>query len=152
MYETDYEDYGFQIAEAKPTHNLVNIRKLQYNSIEFKGIVGKIMNRDPNNDSYIVTKEFYSVYFVSKLNLLNQIVIYTDVIEEQYYGGQQRQVLHTLQITPNTAPIIDSPHYVTVNKSVVNSINIRIYDRAGEPIKFLDLFSNVLVKLHFRKK
>jgi hypothetical protein len=79
-------------------------------------------------------------------------VIYTDIIAEQYYGGKLLQVLHTLNLSKNTAPIIDTPHYVAVNKSTLTSINIRICDRTGVPIKFLDLFSNVLVKLHFRKK
>ena len=152
LIESEYTNYIYNIVEAKPEISMLNIRKLQYNSLEFKGIVGMIMNQDPKNDSYKIEKMYDSVYFVPQLNLVNQFVIYTDIIEQQYYGGQQQLVLHTLNLSKNAPPIIDSPHYVNVNKAVVTSINIRICDRTGQPIKFSDLFSNVLVKLHFRKK
>jgi hypothetical protein len=148
--ETDYTNYLYSIFEAD--NALLNIRKLQLTKIEFNGLLGKIMNQDPNNSSYIVDKIYETVHLAAKLNLVNQFVIYTDIIQEQYYGGQQQQVLHTMNISNTVPPIIDSPHYVAVNKSVLTSINMRICDRTGEPIKFSDLFSNVLVKLHFRKK
>jgi hypothetical protein len=82
---------------------------------------------------------------------VNQLLIYTDIIEEQWYGGQKLQILHTFNFSNQSSAIVDTPHYVNVNKSCLNSINIRIYDREGEPVKFRDIYSNVIVKLHFRE-
>ena len=91
-------------------------------------------------------------YLISNYDLrhVTQFLIYSDIIEEQYYGGNKLQVLHTFTFSNQVSAIVDSPHYVTVNKSNINSINIRICDRTGEPVKFRDRNSNIIVKLHFR--
>jgi hypothetical protein len=151
IYESDYYNTLYPIVEANTDTNMLLFRKLRQITVEFRGIIANVMNKDPANHSYLIEKPFQKVPFVSELNLINQFVIYTDIIEEQYYGGQQRQVIHTLNLTKNVPAIIDSPHYVRVNKSTITSINIRICDRTGEPIKFSELFSNVLIKLHFRQ-
>lgn len=152
IHESDYDNELYSVVEAKADISMLNIRKLKFDKIEFRGIIACIMNQDPAKRSYVVDKPFDTIHFVPELNLVNQFVIYTDMIEEQYYGGRQLQVLHTLNLSRNAPLTIDSPHYVRVNKSSITSINIRICDRTGEPIKFSDQFSNVLVKLHFRKK
>jgi hypothetical protein len=150
--QSDFTNSLYGIVEAKTDSNMLNIRKQHFKKIEFRGIIGSIINQDPLKPSYTVTTLFDTLHFVKELNLVNQMMIYSDIIEPQYYGGSQLQVLHTLTLSKDTPPTIDSPHYVRVNKSSITSINIRICDRTGEPIKFSDQFSNVLVKLHFRKK
>ena len=83
-------------------------------------------------------------------------MILTDIIEDQYYGDVRSPVLYTINLKSSnyidTVTTYENPHYIPVNKSVINSINISIYDLSGEPLKFSDLFSIVIIKLHFRKR
>jgi hypothetical protein len=73
--------------------------------------------------------------------LVNSLLIYTDIIDEQYYGGQKLQVLHTHRLDEDKGHVmLESPHYLNVNKSCISSINIRIHDREGNPVKFTDKF------------
>jgi hypothetical protein len=118
--------------------------------IVLSGLISQIIAKQ---DSLSFEKNTQYELHVPKINhIINQFVIYTDIIEPQYYGGKLLQVLHTASLNNSSTAIVDTPHYLNVNQTCINSINIRIYDRTGEPIKFSDEFANVIVKLHFRKK
>jgi hypothetical protein len=85
--------------------------------------------------------------------LVHSLLVYTDIIEEQFYGGQKLQVLHTHRLVEDKGHVmLESPHYLNVNKSCISSINIRIHDREGNPVKFTDKFQHVEVKLHFKPR
>jgi hypothetical protein len=119
----------------------------------FSGLCAKLITLDNEVEQDEISIEDEEIFnFPNKLHIINQFMVYTDIIEEQYYGGSKVPLLHTLNLNQNLQAILDTPHYLKVNKSVINSINIRITDRTGEPIKFSDKLSNVLVKLHFRQK
>jgi hypothetical protein len=132
------------------------VQQSPYVTLNFTGLSAKIMtieDTQPKDTVEFQINDIPSLFsFPSVLHVINQFMIYTDIIEEQYYGGSKLPLLHTLQLNQNLQAVMDTPHYLTVNKSVINSINIRITDREGVPIKFSDKLSNVIIKLHFRKK
>ena len=92
----------------------------------------------------------------SKINIINYILLYTDIIEDQYYGQQMSQILRVIPLNSNSNKTIETffenPHYARVRETLINSINIEIRDLFGDPIQFSDFFSYVIVKLHFRKQ
>jgi hypothetical protein len=103
----------------------------------------------------IVSKNFSST-FDNKVSVINQACIYCDVIEEQRIGDTFAPVLQVLNLRSNpdadSITFYDNPAYLNVNKSIINSINIRICDLSGNPIQFENLFTFCILKLHFRKR
>jgi hypothetical protein len=91
----------------------------------------------------------------STLNTVNHAMILTDIIEDQFYGDTKSPVLYTLNLKSSSqaemVTVFDNPHYLPVNKSFISSINIQLFDLTGTPIKFTDLFSIIILTLHFRK-
>ena len=91
-----------------------------------------------------------------KINIINYILIYTDIIEQQFYGNKKTQILKSLPLKNTTNNIaettFDNQHYVTVKNTRINTINIELRDIFGQQIKFDDFFSFVIVNLHFRPK
>lgn len=115
--------------------------------LRFEGLINNLLNI-----SHIESGNQIVTYFPDTFNMIRYGLVYIDIIDDQYYGDTTAPILNTVIINPEnqTKSFID-PHYVPVNKSMLNSINIRILDTFGEPIKFQDIFSFVIVKLHFRR-
>jgi hypothetical protein len=82
-------------------------------------------------------------------------MILTDLIEDQYFGDAMSPVLYTLNMKSSSnaesVTVLENPHYLPVKKTFISSINIQLFDLTGSPIKFTDLFSLVILKIHFRK-
>ena len=94
-----------------------------------------------------------STYLPDKLNIINYIIAYTDIIDFQHFGNKKTQMLRFIPITYHNNDIItnfDNHHYVKVKNSFINSINIKLRDIWGNPIHFSDFFSYVIVNLHLR--
>ena len=85
----------------------------------------------------------------------NYALIYSDIIEEQFFGDSKINVLKMIPLkSTNDSEVItffDNLHYVPLCKNNFTSINIQIRDVYGELIQFDDLFTYVVIKLHFRK-
>ncbi len=107
-----------------------------------------------NTIEHISTNSIFKVE--QKINIINYILLYTDIIEDQYYGQQMSQILRVIPLNTNSNKTIETffenPHYARVRETLINSINIEIRDLFGDPIQFSDFFSYVIVKLHFRKQ
>ena len=91
----------------------------------------------------------------SKLQILKYILIYTDIIEPQYFGDVRSPILRSVNIKSTeaeNATYFDNPHYLDVCKTRIDTINIQICDINGNHIKFNDLFSNIHITLHFKPK
>ena len=91
-----------------------------------------------------------------KMNIINYILLYTNIIEDQYYGEQMSQILRVIPINTYSNKTIETffenPHYAKVRETLINSINIEIRDLFGDPIQFSDFFSYVIIKLPFKKQ
>jgi hypothetical protein len=87
-------------------------------------------------------------------NIIQSLFIYCDIIDYQYVGDAYVPLLRNVVVEnsfPKTAIAhYDNPHYVTINKSEINSIHVEIRDDTGEKIKFDQ--GKVIIKLHFRPK
>jgi hypothetical protein len=103
----------------------------------------------------IISKNF-SCSFNNKVSVINQACIYCDVIEEQRIGDTFAPVLQVINLRStldgDSITFYDNPAYLVVNKSIINSINIRICDLSGNPILFENLFTFCILKLNFRKR
>lgn len=85
--------------------------------------------------------------------IINNLYVYSDIIKYQYIGDTLSPLLRTINIQSNKvlsteSVIYDSPHYIPVNKSSIDTINIKIKDELGNNIKFER--GKSIVKLHFR--
>ena len=116
-----------------------------FNNFEFTGSLKE-------NKELIV---FYSENVVnSKLNNINSLYIYTDIVEYQIVGDVNAPLLQVVS-TGNEAnslieKIYDSPHYIPVMRSNIETIEIDIRSDLGEKIQFQS--GQVIIKLHFRRK
>ena len=118
----------------------------------FKGLLAK----------YLAIENFYlnskspsikiDAKYSSHINIINSLYVYTDIIQYQYVGDTLAPLLRNVAVTPKInsikSLIYDSPHYVSVNKSYIDTINIKILDEQGNLIRFKR--GKSLVKLHFR--
>jgi hypothetical protein len=105
---------------------------------------------------------YYELYddmtcdFTENLSVINHAAIYCDIIEPQLFGDVAAPVLQVINLhsstTADTVTFFDNPAYLNVNKTIINSINIRVVDLQGDPIRFENIFSFIIIKLHFRKK
>lgn len=122
--------------------------------------------KDPNfknkieliEDQIIIEGEDSLIYnfFVrqTRFNFLQELYLYTDIIEYQYIGSQMARLLRVVTVDNKKDSLIHlsylDPHYLTVNKNRLDSILLKLTDERGEPVKFSDSTSRVIYKLHFR--
>lgn len=96
-------------------------------------------------------------YFLidSTIKTINYALIYTDFIEQQYFGESKKPILKIIPIKSSSdtevVTFFDSLHYVRVSKTSINSITINIKDLFDQTIKFENNFAFIILKLHFRK-
>lgn len=90
------------------------------------------------------------------LSLVNYAAIYTNIIDEQYFGDSLVPILRCVNLSSSKQHTIsttfDNPVYVPVNKKALTTINIKIADLEGHIIRFKDVFSYVIITLHFKKR
>ncbi len=103
----------------------------------------KIFN-DPNHN-----------YFTKLvINNVPSISIYCSIIEFQNIGNQLVQLLRNMSINTDdknktySTHYFNPPHYVKVDTSLLNEINIAFFDDIGEKILFD--YGKLYVKLHFK--
>jgi hypothetical protein len=90
-----------------------------------------------------------------KIQKVDTIFIYTDIIEEQYVGDSKAQLLDTISINGEMDAMItidiSNPNYVNLAKTEISTINIVLKDNTGENIHFSNL-AKVVLKFHFKPK
>jgi hypothetical protein len=121
----------------------------------FTGIFALLCDKNLKTDTFEI-ESTNTFKFDHVINVINQACLYCDLIEDQYFGDVLAPILQVINLKSSenhdTVTFYENPMYVNVKKSVINSINIKILDLSGNPIKFEDIFSFVILKLHFRKK
>lgn len=132
-------------------HHHIEINTIFNNdSIRFEGIIEDIFGLKSfltsTNSPVKIDQKYDKGVF-----LINNIYIYSDIIKYQYIGDTLAPLLRTINIptTLSTESVIyDSPHYIPVNKSSIDTINIKITDELGNNIRFER--GKTILKLHFR--
>jgi hypothetical protein len=82
------------------------------------------------------------------------MLVYTNIIEPQYYAEKSSSILRTVNIKAQKSENViffDNPHYLNLNQTRINTINIELKDTQGDYIQFNDKFSNIFISLHFRR-
>ncbi len=91
-----------------------------------------------------------------RFNIIAEIYVYTNIIDYQYVGQTSAQLLGVVSVNNefnNTChTIYVSPHYLPVLDNKIESIRIFMRDGLGNKIKFNSSHSNVIYKLHFRRR
>lgn len=149
-----------KLPELELTHNDENrvVVKLNHeNEDEFSFLYilrGKLANYffGAEIGSFIINNFYYVDNFMSTINYA---ILYTDIIENQYFGDTKSPILKIIPIKTQTdnevVTFFDNLHYVPVKNNYISSINIEIKDIHGNNIKFENNFSFVVIKLHIRK-
>ena len=90
----------------------------------------------------------------NNINIVNIMYIYSDIIEEQFVGDVKARLLRNVvtqkKFNEHVCINFNKPHYININATTINSINIKITDTKGELINFSELFNSVLIKLHIK--
>ena len=122
-------------------------------SIKLNGLISKIITNS-NKEEYICRNK--EIFLMPEfIQTVKSILVYTDIIEDQYFGDVRSQILRILNIKSSESVDtlhIANPHYLKVKSSRISSINIEICDISGNQIKYTDNFSNLNITLHFRQK
>ena len=78
---------------------------------------------------------------------------YSDIVEFQYVGDTRAQLLRIVPVTGRTGQVVyhhfDSPIYVKVSRTVIQSIETEIRQDTGSLVQFS--YGKVVLVLHFRK-
>ena len=87
-------------------------------------------------------------------NTGNQMLyVYTDIIRGQYYGDIVAPILQTVTVRRDHGTFIskhfERPHYIPLNKSNFDTIDINIRDEVGDLVAFEH--GKVNITLHFRR-
>lgn len=87
----------------------------------------------------------------------NLLYIYSDIVEHQFVGESEFQLLRTLTVEflknqKLKTHIFQKPYYLKCSSLKIESITITIKDDQGKLIKFADGYNKVIVSLHFRPK
>jgi hypothetical protein len=138
----------FKLHSANRVEIAINLGK-----IKIEGLLANLLNNSIISELNLEKNE--SFYLPSRIQLTKFIVVYTDIIEPQFYGNVRSPILRTVNIksqNDENSTFFDNPHYLNVNKTRIDTINIQICDLSGKHIQFRDFFSNIQITLHFRKK
>jgi hypothetical protein len=135
-----------------PTFKYVGANRIELDSslanIKINGLLADFLNNSKINIFTLDSKE--SFYLPSKIQPTKFIVIYTDI-----YGNIKSPILNTVNIrseNDENTVFFDNPHYLNLNRTRIETINIQICDFTGELIQFRDNFSSIHMTLHFKKK
>lgn len=114
------------------------------------GFVNKILKSTADQ------KEFFSNFSIKdNFNTVNALYVYSDIVEYQVVGDTYAPLLQVVasNVDYNSSyadKIYDSPHYVSVSRNNIDTIEINILNDLGDPISFTK--GRTVVKLHFRRK
>ena len=120
--------------------------------LELKGNINQILD---TNDDVTYFADINSTIKEPIVNFIHEFFIYTDIIETQIIGNNNLKILQIISRDKKDLIrkeiVFNNPHYVNVNKTFINSINIQIHDKNSN---LIDFYSNnkIIIKLHFRVK
>ena len=133
--------------------NQIIIHSQNSEIFDFVGFIKNVIFQG-NEAKTIRKSQFFSL--PNYINIINYIIVNTDIIEEQYFGNGMSKILRSLPVkvsqNGDLATYFDNNHYVKVGQTYINTINIEIRDIFGNHIRFDDFFSYVIVNLHFKPK
>lgn len=132
----------------------LEIKPLANVSLSLTGVLPYLLDFEPKR-SYNIKNPLIIEKQDRKIQKIDSLFLYTDIIEDQYVGNTKAKLLDVVQISgkvdETTTVNILNPNYVKVSNSEISTINIMIKDGFGDFIHFTNL-AKVIVKLHFKPK
>lgn len=142
--------------------NFLNLIELNSDKISDKEIIENKLNyMGPHSHfkigEYELTEEILLIKKPDiRINFVDSIFLYSNIINPQYIGDSYTKVLRSIHNVVRRNEYVninyENPHYVDVSKTELTEININMKDHLGNDIQFIDTFSRVVAKLHFRPK
>ena len=158
----DMENYSNNVNIKIPINWELEISGYFANVLKEFSIFESGIKYDEINNKFFIksTKGFYVPYVFRcskiKLEYVQQLFIYTNIIETQHVGSEKVRLLRIVQVKgelgAQISQIFDFPHYLSLESNLIDNIRIFVCDSYGNKIKFSDERSNVIYKLHFRPK
>ena len=138
-----------------PYFKLLNSQSIKLQTayeISFSGLIPQVLNNSDIREFSIENTKIFNL--LPYLQLTKFILVYTNIIEPQYYAEKSSAILRTVNIKSKrseNAIFYDNPHYLNLSQTRISSINIELKDTQGDYIEFNDKFSNVFISLHFQR-
>ena len=112
--------------------------------------MNELLNNVFNKKSVIIESNFLA----STENMYRSIYVYLDIIKNQYVGHVKVPLLRIIPITSKYGDVscikYDKPHFISLNRSNIQTIEINLKDDTGEFISFEA--GKAIVTLVFRRK
>ena len=114
--------------------------------------VGRYLGFDAN--TIITDKNMLSPYETSPFNGIHTLFVYSDIVGNQYVGDVKAPLLRSVPIKRNKkgyhCVVYDRPHFLSINRGLIQSIEIDIRDDTGEFMSFAA--GRVIVTLVFNRR
>jgi hypothetical protein len=146
-----FDDKMIQVEFNKNTNIMTLKSNVVLEKLTWKGSISQHLFNKPiqsHNELDILIPK-------TNLDFIRYIVVYCNVIEDQFFGNVLTPILKLITIDSgkNNTMVKNTEilQYMAVKVNKLKSINISLKDLEGKPIMFADDFGFVVVKLHFRK-
>ena len=99
-----------------------------------------------------------AIFFLvsNSLNYIDELYIYSNIIHGVHVGSEMLKLLRVVSVSSSdnhiTSEVFNVPHYLPLDSSLIETIRMFIRDSKGNKIHFLNNFSQVTYKLHFKLK
>ena len=104
------------------------------------------------NFKVVTTNNSIEFQLPQKINAIKTFYVYTNIIKDALKFQNNQQLLQIIKADGDFLEIIhkkfDNPHYLSLNKTYINSVEIQIKDAHDRLINFA---STPILKLHFQK-
>lgn len=130
-------------------------------NVEFKRSIARfsgMRQEEPDavnfyGDDWKTSRLFFNF---DKLKCIQELFVYTDIIKESHVGQTMSRLLRVVKVDSDFDNInlktYDVGHYIDLDYDKFSQIRMIVTDSLGNGIEFLDEFSAVTYKLHFRPK
>ena len=137
--------------------NKISYQNVVYSLFEITGIMKKFFKE---NLSQLTDSPYKTEYITDDLSfknfkILQNLSVHTNIIESQYFGDQKTQILRNIPVKYKFDYLdlfLKSKKYVKVKDTVINTINIELYDICDNDISFNNIFTNIILTLHFKRR
>jgi hypothetical protein len=95
-------------------------------------------------------------FYNHKIFGIENIFVYTNIIDDVHVGSKMVKLLRVIpvkgEIDETISITYDIPHYLSLETNLIERIRMMARDFQGNNIKFNNVHSAIIYKLHFRKK
>jgi hypothetical protein len=139
----------------KIEYNKIYYQNMGFRLLEIGGLMNKFFKSNNFEELHYFKTDYITDTLPKRLNVLENIFLYTNIIEPQYFNNVKSQILRVVQCKYKHGHLdlkLNSDHYVDVKDTILNTINIELCDVNRNNIYLTNIFAQIVLKLHFRPK